>query len=114
MKFIAHTLFDLALIGVLGAWLALGIEGAGNVYTAFVWFVTVLSILTIFVWSELPKMKKRTRPAWRKRVCAVLSLAQVVALFWFGEMFLGSLLLFSCLILGAAGDRMKGGDEVKA
>ena len=108
MKFIAHTLFDLALIGVLGAWLALGVEGAGNVYTAFVCFVTVMSILLLLVWSKLPEMKKTIRPAWRKRVNAALSLAQIVALFWFGEMFIGSLLLFSCIIIGAAEEHRNG------
>lgn len=107
MKYIAHTLFDIALIGVLAAWLVLGIEGAGNVYTAFVWCITVMCVILILVWSELPKMKQVIRPQWRKRVNAALSIAQVVALFWFGEMLIGSLVLFSGFILSAAEGKAK-------
>lgn len=110
MKFILYTFFDLALIGILGLWLFLGIEGAGNVYSAFVWFIFAMCLLLLLAWSRLPEMKKTVRPVWRKRINTALSLVQIAALFWFGEMIIGSLLLFCCVILGAVEDKV---NEVK-
>lgn len=111
MKSIIHTILDCCLVALCAAWLVLGVEGAGNVYTAFAWCITVMCVILILVWSELPKMKQTIRPQWRKQVDAALSLAQVVALFWFGEMLIGSLVLFSCFILGAAEGKARGGGQ---
>ena len=79
MKSITHDYC--CLVALCAAWLVLGVEGAGNVYTAFAWCITVMCVILILVWSELPKMKQTIRPQWRKQVDAALSLAQVVALF---------------------------------
>ena len=96
MKSIYHTFADAALIAICAAWLVYGFEPAGNIYTAWAWFLAVICTLMLL---SLPLVKdkpiRHKKPKWRERIIPVATLAQIGLLFWHGQMLIGGLILYA-------------------
>ncbi|KQP43927.1 hypothetical protein [Pseudorhodoferax sp. Leaf274] len=98
-----HALVGLALwalqIAALYAWEFLGIEGAGNLLTAWIVVLFVLTLVTIFT---LDTSKPYTKPkGLPKQITRSLSLAFVGAMVWFGHGWLAAT-FFVTAVLGMA------------
>lgn len=103
MKSIIHTILDCCLVALCAAWLVYGIDGAGNVYVAWVWFIFTISFIMVLVLFSDVKLKISKRPEWRKKIIPVLSCVQLGLLFWNGQTLIGSLMTFSCCVFYIVG-----------
>ncbi|MDY0227240.1 MAG: hypothetical protein RBR38_10465 [Desulfomicrobium apsheronum] len=107
MKSIIHTILDCCLVALCAAWLVFGVDGAGNIYTAWAWFVFCIALIMILVANKWDEMKSIERPVWRKHINTGLSLSQLGILFWHGEMLIGGIMTFSCLVFAVYLDSNK-------
>jgi len=96
MKSIIHTALDCCLVALCAAWLVYGIDGAGNLYRAWAWFISSISLIMILTAPIVKELKISKRPEWRKNIVALLSCTQLGLLFWHGQMLIGGLMTFSC------------------
>lgn len=112
MKSIIHTIANISILALCIAWVVYGIDGAGNVYTAFAWTIAAIALLMVLA---LPLVKdtplRRKKPKWRKWINTSNWIVQTLMLFWFGEMLVGGLILFACLACGVVTVATKEIDE---
>lgn len=88
-------------LGLLYAWLAHGVDWAGNVFAFWVWLVFALAVLLLLAYSALPNLPLRiTRPylAWLWRL---LTWAQIVVLVGAGHAVLAWVMVLSWVLAHA-------------
>ena len=96
MKSVLYTFFDLCLLALCVAWAVYGVEGAGNLYTLWAYFISAVTCFMLIVALFCGEAMFRSPvPKRRKEIIPILSCAQIFLLSWHGKMLVGALILFA-------------------
>jgi hypothetical protein len=89
LKFLRTLAIEAAFLGCLYAWKVHGIDGAGNLVAAWLWFGAAVGILMWIYGSfgntDGSPLKRTKEPAASKVLRAAADIVAVVALVWFGH-----------------------------
>ncbi|RRD43523.1 hypothetical protein EII18_02975 [Comamonadaceae bacterium OH3737_COT-264] len=88
-------------LGLLYAWLAHGVDWAGNVFAFWVWLVFAFSLLLLLAYSALPNLPLRIARPYLAWLWRLLTWAQIVVLVGAGHAVLAWVMVLSWVLAHA-------------